>query len=78
MGIQCAGRVIRSVAALQMMLCVYGCSTTSTDANADRQGDPQLAARVKDTLAKDQRLYTSHVNVTAEHGGVSLLAMRVD
>src|ERR1700681_899322 len=70
MHIASAGRLVRGAAVFQGLLCFYGCSTTSPDANADRQGDPQLAARVKDTLAKDQRLYTSHVNVTAEHGGV--------
>jgi osmotically-inducible protein OsmY len=67
---QSTGRVIRSVAALQALLCIYGCSTTSTEANADRQGDPQLAARVKDALTRDQRVYAAHINVTADHGGV--------
>jgi osmotically-inducible protein OsmY len=70
MGNQSAGRLIRSVAVFQLLLCIDGCSTTSTEANADRQGDPQLAARVKETLTKDQRVDTAHVNVTAEHGGV--------
>ena len=65
-----AGRLIRSLAVLQALLSIYGCSTTSPDANADRQGDPQLAARVKDVLARDERVYAAHINVTAEHGGV--------
>src|ERR1700686_374891 len=65
-----AGRLIRSLAAFQALLSIYGCSTTSPDANADRQGDPQLAARVKDVLARDERVYAAHINVTAEHGGV--------
>jgi osmotically-inducible protein OsmY len=64
------GPLIRSVAVFQGLLCLYGCSATSPDANADRQGDPQLAARVKDALAGDQRLYSAHIDVTAEHGGV--------
>src|SRR6202140_4466687 len=65
-----AGRLIRSLAAFQALLCFYGCSTTSPDANADRQGDPQLAARVKDAMSRDQRVYAAQINVTAEHGGV--------
>jgi osmotically-inducible protein OsmY len=65
-----AGRLVRSVAVCQALLLTYGCSTTSPDANADRQGDPQLAARVKDVLSRDQRVYAAHINVTAEHGGV--------
>jgi osmotically-inducible protein OsmY len=65
-----ANRLIRSVALLQALLCLHGCSATSREANADQQGDPQLAARVKDALTQDQRIYASHVNVTAEHGGV--------
>jgi osmotically-inducible protein OsmY len=65
-----AGRLIRNLAVLQALLSIYGCSTTSPDANADRQGDPQLAARVKDVLTRDERVYAAHINVTAEHGGV--------
>jgi len=65
-----AGRLIRSVALCQALLFCYGCSTTSPDANADRQGDPPLAARVKDVLSRDQRVDAGHINVTAEHGGV--------
>jgi osmotically-inducible protein OsmY len=70
MNLPSAGRLIRSVAVCQALLFSYGCSTTSPDANADRQGDPQLAARVKDVLSRDQRVYAAHINVTAEHGGV--------
>ena len=65
-----AGRLIRSLAVMEALLLSYGCSTTSPQANADQQGDPQLAAQVKDALARDQRVYSAHVNVTAEHGGV--------
>jgi osmotically-inducible protein OsmY len=65
-----AGPLVRSVAVFQALLCLYGCSATSPEANADRQGDPQLAARVKDALTGDQRLYSAHIDVTAEHGGV--------
>jgi len=70
MEIPSAGRMVRTVAALQALVFVYGCSTTSTEANADRQGDPQLAARVQDALSNDQRVYAAHIKVTAEHGGV--------
>src|SRR3984885_13917749 len=70
MNLSSAGRLIRSVAVSQALRFSYGCSTTSPDANADRQGDPQLAARVKDVLSRDQRVYAGHINVTAEHGGV--------
>jgi osmotically-inducible protein OsmY len=70
MNVPPAGRLIRSVAACQALLFIYGCSTTSPDANADRQGDPQLAARVKDVLSRDRLAYAAHINVTAEHGGV--------
>jgi osmotically-inducible protein OsmY len=70
MNIPSAGRLIRSIAVFQALLFTYGCSTTSPAANADQQGDPQLAAQVKDVLARDQRVYAAHVNVTAEHGGV--------
>jgi osmotically-inducible protein OsmY len=65
-----AVRFIRSVAVLQGLLCLYGCSTTSPAADADQEGDPQLAARVKDALTQDQRVYTARINVRAEHGGV--------
>jgi osmotically-inducible protein OsmY len=65
-----ASLAVRSVAVFEALLCLYGCSATSPEANADRQGDPQLAARVKDALAGDQRLYSAHIDVTAEHGGV--------
>jgi osmotically-inducible protein OsmY len=65
-----ARRLLRSVSMCQALLFMYGCSTTSPDANADRQGDPQLAGRVKDVLTRDQRVYAGHINVTAEHGGV--------
>jgi osmotically-inducible protein OsmY len=70
MSIPIAGPLVRSVAVFEALLCLYGCSATSPEANADRQGDPQLAARVKDALADDQRLYSAHIDVTAEHGGV--------
>lgn len=62
--------LLRSVAMFQGLLCLYGCSATSPEANADRQGDPQLAARVRDALAGDQRLFSAHIEVTAELGGV--------
>jgi osmotically-inducible protein OsmY len=65
-----AKRLIRGVALLQALMLLYGCSTTSREANADQQGDPQLASRVKDTLTQDQRIDAAHINVTAEHGGV--------
>jgi len=70
MNMPSAGRLIRSIAVFQALLFAYGCSTTSPAANADQQGDPQLAAQVQDVLARDQRVYAAHVNVTAEHGGV--------
>lgn len=70
MSIPSAGTLVRSVALFQALLCLYGCSVTSPEANADPQGDPQLAARVKDALAGDQRLSSAHIEVTAEHGGV--------
>jgi osmotically-inducible protein OsmY len=70
MHIASAGRLVRGAAVFQGLLCFYGCSTTSPDANADRQGDPQLAARVKDAMSRDQRVYAAQINVTAEHGGV--------
>jgi osmotically-inducible protein OsmY len=70
MAIPFAARYIRSVAVLQGLLCLYGCSTTSLAANADQEGDPQLAARVKDALTQDQHVNTARVNVRAEHGGV--------
>jgi osmotically-inducible protein OsmY len=66
----CAGRFIRSVAVLQGLLCLYGWSTTSPASDADQEGDPQLAAWVKDALTRDQRVYTARIKVTAEHGGV--------
>jgi osmotically-inducible protein OsmY len=70
MDIRSAGPLVRGVAVFGAVLCLYGCSATSPEANADRQGDPQLAARVKDALAGDERLYSAHIDVTAEHGGV--------
>jgi osmotically-inducible protein OsmY len=70
MYISSAGSLVRSVAVFQGLLCLYGCSATSPEANADRQGDPQLAARVRDALAGDQRLHSERIEVTAEHGGV--------
>jgi osmotically-inducible protein OsmY len=70
MRIPSAGPLVRSAAVFQALLWLYGCSATSPEANADRQGDPQLAARVKDALTDDQRLYSAHIDVTAEHGGV--------
>ena len=70
MHIASAGHLVRGAAVIQGLLCFYGCSTTSPDANADRQGDPQLAAQVKDALTRDQRVYAAQINVTAEHGGV--------
>jgi len=70
MEIRSARPVVRSVGVFSALLFVYGCSTTSPEANADRQGDPQLAAQVKDALAGDQRVDAAHITVTAEHGGV--------
>jgi len=66
MDIRSVGPLVRGVAVFGAVLCLYGCSATSPD----RQGDPQLAARVKDALAGDERLYSAHIEVTAEHGGV--------
>lgn len=70
MSIPSARSLVRSLAVLQALLGLYGCSATSPEANADRQGDPQLAARVKDALAGDERLYSANIEVTAERGGV--------
>jgi osmotically-inducible protein OsmY len=70
MEIRSAGRLVRSVGVFSALLCMYGCSTTSPAANADQQGDPQLAAQVKDALTGDQRVDAARINVTAEHGGV--------
>ncbi|HEY4975093.1 MAG TPA: BON domain-containing protein [Steroidobacteraceae bacterium] len=70
MAYRSAGRLIRPAALLNALLCLYGCSITSPEANADRQGDPQLAARVKVALAGDLRLDFARIQVTAEHGGV--------
>ena len=70
MAIPSAPPFIRSVAVLQGLLCLYGCSTTSPAGNADQEGDPQLAAQVKDALTQDQRVDAARINVNAEHGGV--------
>ena len=70
MAIPSAPPFIRSVAVLQGLLCLYGCSTTSPAANADQEGDPQLAAQVKDALMQAQRVDAARINVSAEHGGV--------
>jgi osmotically-inducible protein OsmY len=70
MNIPSAAPLVRGLAVVQALFCLYGCSATSPEANADRQGDPQLAARVRDALAGDERLYSAHIDVTAEHGGV--------
>ncbi len=70
MSIPSAGPLVRSLAVLQALFCLYACSATSPEANAERQGDPQLASRVRDALADDQRLISARIDVTAEHGGV--------
>jgi osmotically-inducible protein OsmY len=66
MAIRSTTRFNLSVAVIQALFFIYAWSTPALAADAD----PQLAARVKAALTQDQRIYTAHINVSAEAGGV--------
>ena len=78
MSIPSAGPLVRQPCGTPGAVSSLRMSATSPEANAERQGDPQLAARVRDALADDQRLSSARIDVTAEHGGVVHLSGKGD